>query len=75
MVVLCELTLCALLDPHLPSQVCVWCWHHIMEMAEKDGKEGRCPVCRTTYDKEKIVGVAANCQKLVQLLEEFLVNV
>ncbi|XP_020422134.1 uncharacterized protein LOC18772725 isoform X1 [Prunus persica] len=46
-------------------EVCVWCWHHIMEMAEKDGKEGRCPVCRTTYDKEKIVGVAANCQKLV----------
>ncbi|XP_009342332.2 uncharacterized protein LOC103934301 isoform X1 [Pyrus x bretschneideri] len=46
-------------------EVCVWCWHHIMEMAVNDGKEGRCPLCRTPYDKEKIVGVAANCQKLV----------
>lgn len=23
-----------------------------MEMAEKDGKEGFCPVCRTPYDKK-----------------------
>lgn len=55
----------SLIVRHLGAQVCVWCWHHIMEMAAKDGKEGRCPVCRTPYDKEKIVGVAANCQKLV----------
>ncbi|KAI3980510.1 hypothetical protein MKX01_008927 [Papaver californicum] len=46
-------------------QVCVWCWHHIMEMAEKDNTEGRCPACRTPYDKEKIVGTAANCERLV----------
>ncbi|KAB2622276.1 hypothetical protein D8674_024458 [Pyrus ussuriensis x Pyrus communis] len=33
-------------------EVCVWCWHHIMAMAEKDGNEGCCPVCRTPYDKK-----------------------
>ncbi|KAK6244770.1 hypothetical protein QUC31_011179 [Theobroma cacao] len=46
-------------------EICVWCWHHIMEMAEKDNTEGRCPACRSTYDKEKIVGMAANCERLV----------
>ncbi|GAU15593.1 hypothetical protein TSUD_108520 [Trifolium subterraneum] len=40
--------------------ICVWCWHHIMDMAEKDATEGRCPACRSPYDKEKIVGMAAN---------------
>ncbi|XP_031399637.1 uncharacterized protein LOC116210000 isoform X2 [Punica granatum] len=46
-------------------EICVWCWHHIMEMAEKDGTEGRCPACRVPYDKEKIVGMAAKCERLV----------
>ncbi|XP_010253492.1 PREDICTED: uncharacterized protein LOC104594737 isoform X2 [Nelumbo nucifera] len=46
-------------------EICVWCWHHIMDMAEKDDTEGRCPACRTPYDKEKIVGMAANCERLV----------
>ncbi|KAJ4969911.1 hypothetical protein NE237_003010 [Protea cynaroides] len=46
-------------------QICVWCWHHIMDMAEKDETEGRCPACRTPYDKEKIVGMAADCERLV----------
>ncbi|XVF55414.1 hypothetical protein PTKIN_Ptkin06aG0034200 [Pterospermum kingtungense] len=46
-------------------EICVWCWHHIMEMAEKDNTEGCCPACRSTYDKEKIVGMAANCERLV----------
>ncbi|XP_011004153.1 PREDICTED: uncharacterized protein LOC105110716 isoform X2 [Populus euphratica] len=46
-------------------EVCVWCWNHIMEMADKDNSEGRCPACRTPYDKEKIVGMAANCERLV----------
>ncbi|XP_042511126.1 uncharacterized protein LOC122086410 isoform X2 [Macadamia integrifolia] len=46
-------------------EICVWCWHHIMDMAEKDESEGRCPACRTPYDKEKIVGMAANCERLV----------
>ncbi|XP_022634179.1 uncharacterized protein LOC106756133 isoform X2 [Vigna radiata var. radiata] len=46
-------------------EICVWCWHHIMDMAEKDDTEGRCPACRSPYDKEKIVGMAANCERLV----------
>ncbi|KAI7725016.1 hypothetical protein M8C21_033597 [Ambrosia artemisiifolia] len=45
--------------------ICVWCWHHVMEMAEKDGTEGRCPACRTPYNKEKIVGTASKCERLV----------
>ncbi|KAK6271870.1 PREDICTED: uncharacterized protein LOC18590831 isoform X1 [Theobroma cacao] len=46
-------------------EICVWCWHHIMDMAEKDETEGRCPACRSAYDKERIVGMAANCERLV----------
>ncbi|KAL3649363.1 hypothetical protein CASFOL_005766 [Castilleja foliolosa] len=46
-------------------EICVWCWHHIMDMAEKDETEGRCPACRTPYNKEKIVGTAASCERLV----------
>ncbi|XP_017641784.1 uncharacterized protein LOC108483087 isoform X2 [Gossypium arboreum] len=46
-------------------EICVWCWHHIMDMAEKDNTEGRCPACRSVYDKDKIVGMAANCERLV----------
>ncbi|KAK9065912.1 hypothetical protein SSX86_015314 [Deinandra increscens subsp. villosa] len=45
--------------------ICVWCWHHIMEMAEKDDTEGRCPACRTPYNKAKIVGTASKCERLV----------
>ncbi|KAJ9543705.1 hypothetical protein OSB04_023412 [Centaurea solstitialis] len=46
-------------------EICVWCWHHIMDMAEKDNSEGRCPACRTPYNKEKIVGTASKCERLV----------
>uniref|UniRef100_A0A5B7AMI5 CCR4-NOT transcription complex subunit 4 n=1 Tax=Davidia involucrata TaxID=16924 RepID=A0A5B7AMI5_DAVIN len=46
-------------------EICVWCWHHIMDMAEKDGTEGRCPACRTPYNKERVVEMAANCERLV----------
>ncbi|CAK7331670.1 unnamed protein product [Dovyalis caffra] len=46
-------------------EICVWCWHHIMDMAEKDDTEGRCPACRLPYDKEKIVGTAGDCERLV----------
>ncbi|XP_060175178.1 uncharacterized protein LOC132605924 isoform X3 [Lycium barbarum] len=46
-------------------EICVWCWHHIMDMAEKENTEGRCPACRTPYNKEKIVGMAAKCDKAV----------
>ncbi|KAH6803991.1 RNA binding family protein [Perilla frutescens var. frutescens] len=44
-------------------QVCVWCWHHIIDMAEKDEAEGRCPACRTIYEKEKIVAMQTNCER------------
>ncbi|CAH8264031.1 unnamed protein product [Arabidopsis lyrata] len=59
-----------LTDQHLKPckcgyQICVWCWHHIIEMAEKDKTEGRCPACRTRYDKEKIVGMTVSCERLV----------
>ncbi|XP_020547264.1 uncharacterized protein LOC105180209 isoform X2 [Sesamum indicum] len=43
-------------------QVCVWCWHHIIDMAEKDGTEGRCPACRAIYEKDKVVAMQANCE-------------
>ncbi|XP_058098347.1 uncharacterized protein LOC131243196 isoform X2 [Magnolia sinica] len=46
-------------------EICVWCWHQIMDMAEKDDTEGRCPACRMPYDKEKIVGMADNCERMV----------
>ncbi|KAL3850745.1 hypothetical protein ACJIZ3_012627 [Penstemon smallii] len=46
-------------------EICVWCWHQIIDMAEKDESEGRCPACRIPYDKEKIVGMRANCERLV----------
>ncbi|CAL0329107.1 unnamed protein product [Lupinus luteus] len=36
-----------------------------MDMAEKGDTEGRCPACRSAYDKEKIVGMASNCERLV----------
>ncbi|GAY38253.1 hypothetical protein CUMW_035280 [Citrus unshiu] len=36
-----------------------------MDMAEKEETEGRCPACRSPYDKEKIVGMAAKCERLV----------
>ncbi|KAK4436040.1 putative general negative regulator of transcription C16 [Sesamum alatum] len=44
-------------------QVCVWCWHHIIDMAEKDGTEGRCPACRAIYEKDKVVAMQANCER------------
>ncbi|KAK1285194.1 hypothetical protein QJS10_CPB20g00359 [Acorus calamus] len=34
-------------------------------MAEKDGLEGRCPACRSPYDKDRIVGGTASCEILV----------
>lgn len=44
-------------------EICIWCWHHIMDMAEKDDTEGRCPACRLPYDKKKIVGTAGDCER------------
>ncbi|KAL7184635.1 hypothetical protein ACSBR2_026727 [Camellia fascicularis] len=49
----------------LTTAVCLVLAYHIMDMAEKDGTEGLCPVCRTTYDKEKIVAMEAKCERVV----------
>ncbi|KAM7504500.1 hypothetical protein LguiB_003404 [Lonicera macranthoides] len=46
-------------------QVCVWCWNHIMDMTEKYEMGGRCPACRTPYDKEKVAGMEANFERVV----------
>ncbi|KAH6814596.1 hypothetical protein C2S51_023614 [Perilla frutescens var. frutescens] len=51
-------------------EICVWCWHHIMDMAEKDETEGRCPACRTPYNKDKIVGTTASCERLSENVEK-----
>ncbi|KAK8451516.1 hypothetical protein SEVIR_6G225500v4 [Setaria viridis] len=45
--------------------ICVWCWHHIIDMAEKEETEGRCPACRTRYDKDRIVKMTATCERTV----------
>ncbi|CAH9054992.1 unnamed protein product [Cuscuta epithymum] len=45
-------------------QVCVWCWHHIMDMSEKEETEGRCPACRTIYDKEKVVAMQTDIERV-----------
>lgn len=34
-----------------------------MDMAEKDSTEGRCPACRTPYNKEKIVSTASQRER------------
>ncbi|XP_035834214.1 putative general negative regulator of transcription C16C9.04c [Helianthus annuus] len=52
---------------NVTDQICVWCWHHIMDMAEKDDTEGRCPACRTPYNKEKIAGTASKCERFVSI--------
>ncbi|GKE95258.1 hypothetical protein Tco_1580113, partial [Tanacetum coccineum] len=33
-------------------------------MAEKDATEGRCPTCRARYDKDIIVGLESNFQRM-----------
>lgn len=49
---------------HCGYEICVWCWHHIMEMAENDR---RCPACREPYNKEKIVGMSVSCERLTDV--------
>lgn len=43
-----------------------------MEMAQKDETEGRCPACRSAYDKERIVAMAANCRRFESWVEFLL---
>lgn len=35
-------------------RMCLWCWNQLMETAAKEALPGRCPNCRSEYDKEKI---------------------
>uniref|UniRef100_A0A1D1ZAC4 CCR4-NOT transcription complex subunit 4 n=1 Tax=Anthurium amnicola TaxID=1678845 RepID=A0A1D1ZAC4_9ARAE len=51
-------------------EVCVWCWHHIIGTAEKDGLQGICPACRSPYDKERILGKTINTKRLAELNAE-----
>ena len=59
---------------HLTLQICVWCWHHIIDMAEKEETEGRCPACRTRYDKDRIVKMAATCDRSFTMLLFLTIN-
>ncbi|XP_065010437.1 uncharacterized protein LOC135640171 isoform X1 [Musa acuminata AAA Group] len=47
-------------------EICIWCWHHIIEMAEKEDTEARCPACRTPYDKDRVLKAApANSERII----------
>ncbi|XP_042427109.1 uncharacterized protein LOC122014761 isoform X1 [Zingiber officinale] len=46
-------------------EICVWCWHHIIEMAEKDDIEARCPACRTAYDKDRVIKMASTSSERI----------
>lgn len=35
-------------------KMCLWCWNQLMETAAREALPGRCPNCRTEYDKDKI---------------------
>lgn len=48
-------------------QTCLWCWHQIMELAAKNDSEGRCPACRTPYDKEQIPAAAPEVDELTEV--------
>ncbi|XP_062219121.1 uncharacterized protein LOC133918945 [Phragmites australis] len=48
-------------------EICLWCWHHIMEMDLKDESGGRCPGCRSVYNKDRILGTSVSNQILKEL--------
>ncbi|XP_042393008.1 uncharacterized protein LOC121984235 isoform X1 [Zingiber officinale] len=51
-------------------QICVWCWNHIIQTAENNDTEGRCPACRTLYDKERILKVAISTESLAKQVSQ-----
>jgi len=55
---------------HCGYRMCLWCWHQIMENAAKDNVNGRCPNCRTEYDKEKITLSHQNPEQLAREAQE-----
>lgn len=50
----CLACLPPLLSTRLADQMCLWCYHHILEEAAKASLAARCPNCRAEYDEEKI---------------------
>lgn len=61
-----------LTDKHLKPckcgyEICLWCWHHIMEMDQKDECGGRCPGCRSIYNKDRILETSTSNQILKEL--------
>lgn len=40
--------------PCCADQMCLWCYHHLLEEAAKESLLARCPNCRSPYDEEKI---------------------
>ncbi|CAM0880318.1 unnamed protein product [Alopecurus aequalis] len=61
-----------LTDKHLKPckcgyEICLWCWHHIMEMDQKDECGGRCPGCRSIYNKDRILQTSTSNQILKEL--------
>ncbi|KAF0924861.1 hypothetical protein E2562_014946, partial [Oryza meyeriana var. granulata] len=47
--------------------ICLWCWHQIMEMDQKEECGGRCPACRSLYNKDRIMGTSISNQILKEL--------
>ncbi|ONM28562.1 uncharacterized protein [Zea mays] len=43
-------------------EICLWCWHRII-----DESGGRCPGCRSVYNKDKILETSARNQILKEL--------
>jgi len=35
-------------------RICLWCWHQIMENADRESIPGRCPACRAIYQQKDI---------------------
>ncbi|KAL5228718.1 hypothetical protein ABZP36_016983 [Zizania latifolia] len=48
-------------------EICLYCWHQIMEMDQKEECGGRCPACRAIYNKDRIMGTGIGNQILNEL--------
>eukprot|EP00898_Chlorokybus_atmophyticus_P004009 jgi/Chlat1/4609/Chrsp290S04348 len=51
-------------------QICLWCWHQIVEIANKDYTTARCPACRTPYDLDNINTSAPDPQQLQKIIND-----
>ncbi|KAG8052991.1 hypothetical protein GUJ93_ZPchr0001g30399 [Zizania palustris] len=48
-------------------EICLYCWHQIMEMDQKEECGRRCPACRAIYNKDRIMGTGIGNQILNEL--------